>query len=118
MSGNAATYPLEMEPCRSEDWSRIDESIFNDYQLSQSYCLKDRSQLRINGYFTSPSFTLVHMAIKQCDNTTSPVPCAPQDDIDAFILNNSFGGYIVGKVVILNAAINPSQRNAVSYEID
>lgn len=61
---------------------------------------------------------IIYWNVSQCDNTTSPVPCAPQVWIDYFFDNYMIWGRFFGcSIYILDTRINPNKEDPLSYTI-
>lgn len=82
---------------------------YTSLNIGNGLCL-DKTQTYIKGIVGLEGAEGVYIIATSCDNSTSPIVCAPQTDINNFLSSNSDplrGNIMAASLYILNVDINP-----------
>lgn len=95
-----------MKPCSREDWKDLEDSQYEQFRLGTHICL-DTKNNSIFGDVGSFDLRAIYFRLSICDNATSPIPCAPQYQIDYLFSLMLFNRYLAASMVILDTGFNP-----------
>lgn len=110
-SSELNSIPLKVNYCTPDDFPLISNEQYNNTHLDNTFCIENKN-LSLSGSMTEKFISYISIKISVCRNLTDPNECAPIEEVEEFIYNDS----LFWNIYYQDTNISPQNlNNPISY---